>query len=332
MRTIAPLRRWPSVPELYEDEDPVSFVVRLTQFQLLTIKQLFGLYLGMERGNLGDLGDRPVVWQRISVITGFDLSTLERNCWRRGKSRFVVFRGRRMEGSWISDELRLAPGVMARDGETPYVRISWRFPALCCDLDTGELLLNRCPFCAAKFFWDGDLKLHRCSKCSRDLRQAEPRFATPDVLRLTRELAAAIGLIPGPELQLPFPFENLDLMTKFSVLEWCAGFGGQLRRDGMLGSKANAIHGISVARRWPQDLELAADLLFRQSRPERNAVWEHIFELRGLPTQEVRRAAKRQLRQILEKPEFATRDVFPAKGKPIFFGHKRLKAAETAIS
>lgn len=332
MKAVAPLRRWRRVPEFHDDEDPVSYIVRLARFQLLTLQQLFGLYLGLKLRDIPDLGNQPAVWPGISVITGHDLATFERNCWRRAPLPFVIFRGRRMGDSWISNSFRLAPGVIASDGEAPYARLSWRFPALPCDLDTGELLISRCPFCDGLYSWTSTLKLLRCSNCRRDVRRATPRFAAPEVLRMARELAAAIGLIPGPGLDLPAPFGDLDLSVKLRLLEWCASFGGLLRRDGMLPTTQNALYGLTVAQRWPQDLELAVDLLFRQSRPEPDMAVEYPLGLHGLPTQKLKRAVRIQLREILKRPEYAQRDYFVPRGKPIFFGLKRSKATETASS
>jgi len=205
---------------------------------------------------------------------------------------------------------------LAKDGDHPYVRLAWRFPAIAFDLASQELLINHCPSCGKQLSWYQIQSVYRCQSCQFDLRNCTPVVAPQEFVEATRQLAGSIGLLPGKPLKLAYPFQTNDLPTTMLVLEWCAHFDGLMRLDHTSQTVVNASRGLRVAETWPASLELAVDLLFRQDRSEKFEFSVLQPALKSLPTSEMRIEAMQQLAQIMLRPEFRERERPPDYSRP----------------
>jgi len=91
-----------------------------------------------------------------------------------------------------------------------------------------------------------------------------------------------------------------------------------MRLDRTAKSPANASRGIDVIENWPRDLELAADLVFRQDRTKHVEQYTLQAAIGELPAKEMRQGAMEQLAHILKRPEFQKRES-PALPRNLYF-------------
>lgn len=315
---VAPLRRWSVVPVAHPDEDPASIIVRLAGRHFLRPHDLFKLYFGRSSGLLSDVGTQPQILEQVDTIAGYGREFLLSLRWQRRAPKTVTFRDLSLPTNWIGEVRRVAPGVLANDGDDPYCRLSWRFVPLTVDVASGELLIERCPACLCTLTWAGIVSVHRCQSCNHDLRSCRPMFAGADTLASARRLASVLGFWEDRPIKFPHPFTTADMVDAMRTLEWGARFGGQMRLDRTAKSPANASRGIDVIENWPRDLELAADLVFRQNRTKHVEQYTLQAALEELPTKEMRQGAMEQLAHILKRPEFQKRES-PALPRNLYF-------------
>lgn len=295
------------MPVAHPDEDPASIIVRLAGRHFLRPHDLFKLYFGRSSGLLSDIGTQPQILEQVDTIAGYGREFLLSLRWQRRAPKTVTFRDLSLPTNWIGEVRRVAPGVLANDGDDPYCRLSWRFLPLTVDVTCGELLIERCPSCFSILTWKGTVSVYRCQSCNHDLRLCRPMFAGKDTLASARRLASVLGFWEDRPIQFPYPFATADMVDAMRALEWGAWFNGKLRRDLTARSPMNASTGIDVIENWPSDLELAANLVFRHDRTEH--VERHTLQssLSELPTPEMRQGAMEQLASILMRPEFQNR-------------------------
>lgn len=291
------------MPVAHPDEDPASLIVRLAGSHFLRPTELFKLYLGQSSSLLADVGTQSQILEQVDTIAGYGREFLLSLGWQRCAGKTVVFRGVSLPTNWIDEARRVAPGVLAQDGDDPYCRLSWRFPALPFDLESNEVLINRCPSCHRYLTWINVTSVHRCQACSYDLRLATPMFATAHDVEPANRLASALGFVAGTAIRYPYPFDTGDHASSMRLLEWAAWFAGLMSLDLTRHSVVNA-----TRETWPAALELAADLVFRQSRVVGVESYTLEAALKRLPTPEMQKGAMEQLAAILRRPEFQQRE------------------------
>lgn len=298
---------WDFPPPVHADEDPASIIVRVAEDHFFRTTELFALYFQRSPELLADVGNHPIILDQVHTLAGYGVDFLRSLSWKRVSGNKVLFRGQALPSHWIGDVRRVAPGVLADDGDHPYIRLAWRFPAIPFNLETNEMLIERCPSCFSPLTWRRIRSVCHCQNCQHDLRETQPVHARPETIQPVRRLAAHIGLLPREEIVLPRIFHTEDTATTLKVFEWGAWFGG-LCLDATSKTVANASRGIEVAETWPAYLELAADLLFRQDRAERIELRTLQPALKKLPEPQMRAEALTQLAEIMLRPDFKKRD------------------------
>lgn len=299
---------WDFPPPAHEDEDPASIIVRVAEDHFFRTTDLFALYFQRTPELLSDVGNHPLILEQVHTLAGYGADFLRSLSWNRVPGKKVLFRGQALPSDWIGEGRRVAPGVLANDGDNPYIRLSWRFPAMPFDLKTTEMLIERCPSCFSPLTWRRCRSVCHCQNCQYDLREVRPVHAVHEAVLPVRRLAAHIGLLPGEKIALPRIFDTEDTASTLKVLEWAAWFGGLCRLDATIATASNASRGIEVAESWPVYLELAADLLFRQDRAEGIELRALQPALKKLPEPQMTAEAMKQLAQIMLRPDFQKRD------------------------
>jgi hypothetical protein len=173
---------------------------------------------------------------------------------------------REVPSDWISPNIRrLAPGVLAADGDTPFHRLAWQLNALECDPTTGEVLIDRCPRCVAYLKWNKIQSITSCGICNFDVRDAAPRFAPDDRRSAARDLHAFVEGIGPP---LPEPFGSVDDITACRAMEWMAFFVDLPVGKHLRPTYSNASAGLHSIRCWPSAFDrIVADFLEYSAAP-----------------------------------------------------------------
>ncbi|MBE7731669.1 hypothetical protein [Devosia faecipullorum] len=268
------LEPWRTPAVFYHDEDICSLVARMAAMGAMSVRDFVVRYLGQKELDPAHLPFNLTAVTRLAILSGNPLEDLLANAIG-GTSEAPgdirhrgLFRGVKMHQAWIGTQKRIAPGKLLADGDDPYVRLAWRFPALPCDIETGEMLVTRCPRCVEQLRWEAT-EVAFCHSCRFDLRQARQAYADGETLQATRTLAGPLGLgekaLAGQPLDLPPPFGDLTLEQQVKVLGWCAQLDGMLRRTGTSSSFLNAVVGLRVAQQWPQAMSELVILTARQS-------------------------------------------------------------------
>ncbi|MBJ7576375.1 hypothetical protein JHC09_00555 [Devosia sp. MC532] len=292
---------WDFPEPAHADEDPASIIVRVAEGHFFRTSDLFSRYFQLPAYRLADVGNHPGILDQLDVLAGCGSEFLRSLGWQRQAGKKVVFRGQALPSDWIGEGRRVAPGVLAADGDQPYIRLAWRFPAIPFDLNTNEMLIDRCPLCFNFLTWTRIRSVCHCQNCQFDLREARPVYARGEYVQPALKLAAHLGLLPGEKIALPPPFATEDSVVALKVLEWCAWFAGRCEVVPVAQSATNAHRGVAVAERWPATLELAADLVLRQVLKKEHAMSTLQGAFRSLPNMEMRKGVSTQLAEIMQR-------------------------------
>jgi hypothetical protein len=234
------------------DESIQSIAIRMAPLALVSPNELLRYGLDHAAG-LASLPTDANAIHRLGELGGFAPAEIISRGILRGKLGYIVYK-REVPLDWVGFAVRrLAPGVLKDDGDTPFLRLVWQLNALDCDVDTGEVLVERCPRCAAFLRWAKIGSVVTCGDCQFDVRHARSRYVPADHLSLARKLYAFM-LRSGPPL--PEPFDRLDDVTACHAMEWIAyfansaAFGKALRP-----SCQNAIAGLEDLYSWPDSFD-----------------------------------------------------------------------------
>jgi hypothetical protein len=276
-----------------------SIAIRLAPWGPVTVAELLQLGLGLDKRQLAILPERDEAVRRLALIGGFDLDDLKSRCWRRtDRSIFVL--GRELPEDWlVTDRRRIAPGRLAKDQDSPWIRMLWQLRAFPCDPETGELLIDRCE-CGTALLWANAETVWGCQKCGRDVRSRTPKSVPPETAKLAKELASFFGV--GQRPSLPKPFDGLSDRAIFAAMNWF-GYFVDLEKYLRPGA-ANAMEGYRALKRWPvpfdralaaakktksyRDPTLISDVIMciqRTGEPEVEAILrQRAAEFLGVPT------------------------------------------------
>lgn len=319
------LEPWRTPAIFHRDEDICSFVTRMAAMGAMSAQDFVVKYLGQEDVGLAHIPFNRIAVTRLAILSGNALEDLLANAIggtseapgnirRRG-----YFRGVKMHQAWIGTQKRIAPGKLLADGGEPYVRVAWRFPALPCDLETGEMLISRCPGCGEQLRWEAT-EVAICHSCRFDLRHSRKAYADGQTLQAARTLAGPLGLgdkaLAGQPLDLPPPFNDLTLEQQMKVLGWCAQLDGMLRRTGTSSSVLNSVVGLRVAQQWPNAM---SELVILTARQSWNTDEKALLVLPDLmSTLQVGELKKSILPQAIEQMRLALKDQgkLPSTGRP----------------
>jgi hypothetical protein len=229
-------------------ESVQSIAIRLAPYGLVSIDEFLAYGLGMLHGKLPSLPAKANALERLAAIGGFDPADIRARRIEPNERGYLMFE-REVPNDWISLMVRrLAPGILAADGDIPFHRLAWQLNALDCDPTTGEVLIDRCPRCAAYFRWNGIPSITGCGYCKLDVRETSPRYVPEDRLSSTRKLQAFM-LKTGPAL--PPPFDDLDDITACRAMEWLAYFVDLPVGKYLRPAYSNASPGLEKLLCWP---------------------------------------------------------------------------------
>jgi hypothetical protein len=273
------------------DESIQSIAIRMAPLALVSPNELLRYGLDHAAG-LASLPTDANAIHRLGELGGFAPAEIISRGILRGKLGYIVYK-REVPLDWVGFAVRrLAPGVLKDDGDTPFLRLGWQLNALDCDVDTGEVLVERCPRCAAFLRWAKIGSVVNCGECQFDVRQARSKYVPADRLSLARKFYAFM-LRSGPSL--PEPFDRLDDPTACHAMEWIAyfansaAFGKALRP-----SCQNAIAGLEGLYSWPD----AFDRILLELNQFRKRGYGHTKKCAWLVDQ-INRAGNVELRDIL---------------------------------
>lgn len=273
------LEPWRFPANFHSDEDISSLVVRMAAKGGMTVQQFVRLYLLGVGRDASDVVFDNAMAKRLATIAGVEQSILLSNSLSDGREKYrsklapsPCFRGLKLSPSTIHTRKRVAPGMLASDGVTPYMRLAWRFQILPGDPNTGEALIHRCPSCLKDLLWRSP-NLCLCGHCGFDIRAAKPTYLTEADRKSTMDLAGAFGLLDGGEprsLELPEPFGDRPLLEQIESLAWLSGFRGRVDGTHLTSSASNAYMSLPWAKQWESTLRSAVLIIFRQTagRPQ----------------------------------------------------------------
>jgi hypothetical protein len=188
------------------DESIQSLAIRLAPRALVTPDELLRFGLGHAAG-LPSLSTDGNAIDCLSELGGFNLDDVRNRGVSPATIGCLVYK-REVPFDWVNLEVRrLAPGVLINDGDTPFHRLAWQLNALDCDLDAGEVLLERCPQCGELLRWGNIATVVDCGNCHFDIRRAPLRYVPADHLSSARKLYAFM-LRLGPPFQDPLPLRG----------------------------------------------------------------------------------------------------------------------------
>jgi hypothetical protein len=183
------------------DESIQSIAIRMAPLALVSPNELLRYRLDHAAG-LASLPTDANAIHRLGELGGFAPAEIMSRGILRGKLGYIVYK-REVPLDWVGFAVRrLAPGVLKDDGDTPYLRLGWQLNALDCDVDTGQVLVERCPRCAAFLRWAKIESVVNCGECQFDVRQARTKYVPADRFSLARKFYGFM-LRSGPSLPEP---------------------------------------------------------------------------------------------------------------------------------
>jgi hypothetical protein len=282
--------------ETQPGESVQSIAIRLAPFALVSIDEFLMYGLDLLRSKLPSLPAQPHALERLAIIGGFDPVDIRARRIVPTGIGYLMFK-REVPSDWISPQIRrLAPGVLAADGDIPFHRLAWQLNALNCDPTTGEVLIDRCPRCVAYLTWNKIQSITSCGVCNFDVRDAAPRYAPNDRRSAARDLHAFVKGI-GPAL--PEPFCSVDDITACRAMEWMAFFVDLPVGKHLRPACSNASAGLHSIRRWPSSFDsIVADFLEYNAAPHAP---DHVLKRRLMTIliEAIDRAGTTLLRDIL---------------------------------
>jgi hypothetical protein len=269
--------RYPAL--FHADEDISSLVVRMAAYGSMSQHDFVRKYLkgGISEGH--GLIENARTLGRLAIISGVDEAALRLNAFlksdRRPSTRngpLSTFRNADLPRDVIGLRKRVAPGLL-NAGE-PYIRLAWRFSVLPCDPYSGEVLISRCAECSMELLWSAK-QVCACSYCDADLRKVRSVYLASNEVRSVQTIAHAMGLMEHEQpstIDLPAPFDDLDLLGQLHALAWLAGIRGQLDGTQITNTVANAYLGLPLAQEWQKTVEQTVSLFLRHTAGETDSV------------------------------------------------------------
>ncbi|NNM72089.1 TniQ family protein [Enterovirga aerilata] len=152
---------------------------------------------------------------------------------------------------------RVAPGTLKRDGDAPWIRLSWQLRCFACEPTSGEMLVDHCP-CGKPISWVRCMSVFRCNWCGADLRDIPVRQAPAHLVESSRTFAALLGF--GVSTASSRTIERLFPSASAGArLELFALLGRlQYRTEGAgppLSCSLAPIRGLELALGWPTSFD-----------------------------------------------------------------------------
>ena len=188
----------------------------------------------------------------MALIGSFDVEELYRAAWKT-IGLTIEFLGRKLPREWFSPEdRRLAPGVLRADGDDPWIRNEWQIRALPCDLETGEIVIERCVNCGELLTWAFIHSVCLCGECGYDQRRVRPRYAPKDILSGARELGSFLrGYAHNIQGELA-ALEDQDFLALVTWLPYFVALPDCVR---VRPSPRDAVTGFRLAKLWPHSFD-----------------------------------------------------------------------------
>jgi hypothetical protein len=253
---------WRQSVKQHDGEAIASLVIRLAPVGLLTPGEFLKYHFDRDgRMPPTDIGDDRDAVENLALIGGFDVDLLYRSMWKLFGS-ITEFAGRRLPAGWFKPELRrLAPGRMCADGDDPWVRNEWQIRALPCDLETGEIIIERCVRCSESLAWGGIKDVCSCGTCGFDQRQSKPHYAPADVLTASKDLGRYLR---GESFGLPYEMAALADHEFLSLISWLAYFVALPECVSIRPSPHDAVTGFRLMKQWPHCFDGTVDEFVRR--------------------------------------------------------------------
>jgi hypothetical protein len=256
---MIPNTPWLKTVPQFDDEAIASVAVRLAPMGRIDTDTLLRLHLDMPGQSVSTIATRPEAIAELGALGSFDLDRLSFGAWKIFKDR-TRFLGREMPVGWFIPELRrVAPAKLLADGDGARIRNDWLVVAMPCDLETGEVLLDRCPACLSLLGWKNLRNVWSCQACEFDLRTAAPRWCLSEEMTAANELA---DFIVDPDDKLPSALVALPFLDVLKLASWLTYFRA-IPQELSLGITAkNSALGFFQLKRWPMSFdEVVLDLL-----------------------------------------------------------------------
>jgi hypothetical protein len=142
---MIPNTPWLKTIPQFDDEAIASVAVRLAPMGRIDADKLLRLHLDMRWESVSAIAGKPEAIAELAALGSFDLQRLSMGAWKLFKDR-VEFLGREL-GWFLRERRRVAPARLAADGNDARIRNLWLVSAVPCDVESGEVLLDRCPSC-----------------------------------------------------------------------------------------------------------------------------------------------------------------------------------------
>lgn len=271
---MIPNTPWVSTVQQFDDEAIASLAVRLAPMGRIDTDTLLRLHLDMRGQSVSTIATKPNAIAELAALGSFDPERLSMGAWENFKDR-TEFLGREFPVGWfVPERRRVAPARLAADGENARIRNVWLVAAMPCDVETGEVLLDRCPACLNLLGWTNLRTVWTCQACDFDLRFAAPRLCPPETFAAAKELASFIF---DRGVRLPPPLDELPSLDLLKLCSWLAHVR-MLPAELFLGITAkNAPAGFAQVKRWPHSFdETVFDLLGASTGDdliEGNVIW-----------------------------------------------------------
>lgn len=256
---MIPNTPWLKTVRQFDDEAIASVAVRLAPVGRIDADKLLRLHLDMRWESVSAIAGKPEAVAELAALGSFDLRKLSIGTWKIFKDR-IEFLGRELPVGWfLPERRRVAPARLAADGNDARIRNLWLVSAFSCDIETGEVLLDRCPSCINLLGWRNLTNVWSCQICGFDMRTATPKICPRENVASAKALADYIfDSKPG----LPTPLDDLSSVDILKLSGWLAYFRA-IPQELLLGITAkNAAAGFLQLKRWPGSFdEVVFDLL-----------------------------------------------------------------------
>jgi hypothetical protein len=256
---MIPNTPWLKTVSQFDDEAIASVAVRLAPMGRIDADKLLRLHLDMPWESVSAIAGKPEAVAELAALGSFDLQRLSIGAYKIFKDR-IEFLGRELPVGWfLPERRRVAPARLAADGNDARIRNRWLVSAFPCDVESGEVLLDRCPSCINLLGWRNMTNVWSCQICDFDMRTARPKACPHEIVAAAKELA---DYIFDYDLRLPGPLGDLSSVDILKLSGWMAYFRA-IPQELFLGiTVKNAAAGFSQLKRWPCSFdEIVLDLL-----------------------------------------------------------------------
>jgi hypothetical protein len=239
---------WLSTVQQFDDEAIASVAVRLAPMGKISTDTLLRLHLGMIDQSISTIATRPDAIAELAALGSLNLGRLSLGAWKAFKDR-TEFLGYELPVGWLVPERRrVAPGRLAADGENARIKNTWLLSGMPCDLETGEVLLDRCPACFNLLGWRNLQHVWSCQVCKIDLRSIAPKPCPLETFTAAKELARYLF---DREIRLPAPVDALPSLDILKLSAWLSHFRALSGELSLAIAPKNAPAGFFQLKRWP---------------------------------------------------------------------------------